>query len=185
MKIIGVQSSPNSDGLTCMLTKAVLDGAESKGVETVLVHLNQLDIRSCKAHNLDSRGWGTCRTKGTCVIKDDFQKLRRMINEADALVFCTPVYFGDISESAKCFLDRWRRCERTSQDSPLIGKPVIGIASAGGSGGGAVNALHNLEVYLRRLKFTIFDLVPVTQKSKTHKLDMLQVAGQRLVSEEN
>lgn len=118
------------------------------------------------------------------MIKDDFQKLRNMINEADALVLSTPVYFGDISESAKRFLDRLRRCERSTPDSPLTGKPVIGIAAAGGSGGGAVNALHNLEIYLRRLKFTIFDLVPVTQRSKTHKLDMLRVAGQRLTSEE-
>jgi multimeric flavodoxin WrbA len=116
------------------------------------------------------------------MIKDDFQKLRSMIDEADALVFSTPVYFGDISESSKRFLDRWRRCERGNPDSPLIGKPVIGIAAAGGSGGGAVNALRNLEIYLRRLKFTIFDLVPVTQKSKIHKLDMLRVAGQRLVA---
>jgi len=185
MKVIGIQSSPNTDGLTGMLAKAVLDGAESKGVETELVHLNQLDVRSCEAHNLKGRGWGTCRTKGTCMIKDDFQRLRSMINEADALVFSTPVYFGDISESAKSFLDRWRRCERSSSDSPLIGKPVIGIAAAGGSGGGAVNALHNLEIYLRRLKFTIFDLAPVTQKSKIHKLDMLRVAGQRLVSQES
>jgi len=183
MKVIGIQSSPNVDGLTSMLGKAVLEGAESKGAETELVHLNQLDIRSCEAHNLDGRGWGTC-PKGTCMIKDDFQKLRSMINDADALVFSTPVYFGDISESAKNFLDRWRRCERDNADSPLVGKPVIGIAAAGGSGGGAVNALHNLETYLRRLQFTMFDLVPVTQKSKRHKLDMLRIAGQRLASEE-
>jgi multimeric flavodoxin WrbA len=184
MKIIGIQSSPNTDGLTNTLAKAVLEGAKSKGAETELVHLNQLDIRSCEAHNLDGRGWGTCRTERTCIIKDDFQKLRNMINKADALVFSTPVYFGDISESAKNFLDRWRRCERSNPASPLIGKPVIGIAAAGGSGGGAVNALHNLETYLRRLQFTIFDLMPVTQKSKKHKLDMLRTAGQRLTSED-
>ncbi len=182
MKVIGIQSSPNTDGLTSLLATAVLDGAEGKSAETTLVHLNQLDIRSCEAHNLNGRGWGTCRTKRICMIKDDFQKLRSMINEADALVFSTPVYFGDISESSKRFLDRLRRCERSNPDSPLIGKPVIGIAAAGGSGGGAVNALHNLEIYLRRLKFTIFDLTPVTQKSKIHKLDMLRVAGQRLVA---
>ena len=118
------------------------------------------------------------------MIKDDFQKLRSMINDADAMVFSTPVYFGYISESAKNFLDRWRRCERSNPDSPLIDKLAIGIAAAGGSGGGAVNALHNLETYLRRLQFTVFDLVPVTQKSKKHKLDMLRVVGSRLASEE-
>ena len=184
MKVIAIQSSPNVDGLTSMLGSAVLEGAESEGAETELVHLNQLNIASCKAHNLDGSGWGTCRVERTCMIEDDFQKLRCMINEGDALVFSTPVYFGDISESAKNFLDRWRRCERSNPDSPLIGKRAIGIAAAGGSGGGAVNALHNLETYLRRLQFTVFDLVPVTQKSKDHKLDMLRVVGSRLISEE-
>ena len=181
MKVIGIQSSPNMDGLTSMLVRGVLEGAESKGAKTELVHLNKYDIRSCEAHNLNGRGWGTCRTKGTCMIKDEFQKLRNLINEADALVFSTPVYYGDISESAKNFLDRWRRCERSSPNSPLIGKPAIGIAAAGGSGGGAVNAIRNLETYLRWLQFTIFDLVPVTRISKKHKLDILKVAGKRMV----
>lgn len=180
MSVVGIQSSPNVDGLTSTLVKAVLEGASSKSAETELVHLNRLDVRACETHNLDGRGWGTCRTEGMCMLPDSYQNVRTKINEADALVFGTPVYFGDISESAKRFLDRWRRCERTTSNSPLIGKPAIGIASAGGSGRGAVNALRNLETYLRRLQFTVFDLVPVTLKSKTHKVDMLRVAGQRL-----
>jgi len=118
------------------------------------------------------------------MIEDDFQNLREKINRADALVFSTPVYYGDLSESAKRFFDRWRRCETFNREtSPLKGKRVIGVAAAGGSGGGAVSALHNLEAYLRRLQFTIFDLVPVTQTSKKHKIDMLRVAGKLLVSE--
>jgi len=180
MKVIGIQSSPNVDGLTSQLAQAALEGAECEGAETKLIYLNQLNIESCKAHD---RGWGTCRSEGKCMIKDDFQNLREKINHADALIFSTPVYFGDLSESAKRFFDRWRRCENFNrQDSPLKGKPVIGIAAAGGSGGGAVNALRNLETYLRWLQFTIFDLVPVTQISKKHKLDMLKAAGERMVS---
>lgn len=179
VKVVGVQSSPNVDGLTCRLAQAVLEGAESEGAETKLIHLNRLNIESCKAHG---RGWGTCRNEGRCLIRDDFEKLREEINCADALVFSAPVYFGDLSESAKRFLDRWRRCKTFNrQASPLRGKPVIGIAAAGGSGGGAVNALRNLEMYLRRLQFTVFDLVPVTQMSREHKLEMLKAAGRRMI----
>ena len=177
MKVIAVQSSPNEDGLTCLLAKAVLEGAKSKGAETEIIHLNRLDIKSCKAHN---RGWGTCRSEGKCMIKDDFQSLRDKINHADALIFSTPVYFGDLSESAKRFLDRWRRCETYNRESSLLrGKLAIGIAAAGG----AVNALRNLETYLRWLQFVIFDLVPVTRLSKEHKPDMLRAAGKRLASQ--
>jgi multimeric flavodoxin WrbA len=183
MKVIGIQSSPNTDGLTCQVAHAALEGAEGGGAKIELVHLNKLNIESCKAHD---RGWGPCRTEGKCVIRDDFQDIREKINEADALVFSTPVYFGDLSESAKRFLDRWRRCEVFNrQASPLIGKLVIGIAAAGGSGGGAVNALRNLETYLRWLQFTIFDLVTVTKRSKKHKLDMLKVAGKRMLLSNN
>jgi len=179
MKIIAIQSSPNLDGLTCQLAHAVLEGAQSEGAEIELVHLNKLSIDSCKAHG---RGWGTCSSEGKCIIKDDFQNLREKINQADALVLSTPVYFGDLSESAKRFLDRWRRCETFNrQASPLKGKLAIGIAAAGGSGGGAVTALHNLEIYLRWLQFTVFDLVPVIRISKRHKLDMLKIAGKGMV----
>jgi multimeric flavodoxin WrbA len=118
------------------------------------------------------------------MMQDDFQDLREKINKADALVFSTPVYFGDLSESAKRFFDRWRRCEIFNREAtPLKGKLAVGIASAGGSGGGAVNALHNLENYLWWLQFTIFDLIPVTRMSKEHKLDMLKAAGKRLTTQ--
>ena len=118
------------------------------------------------------------------MMQDDFQGLREKINEADALVFSTPVYFGDLSESAKRFLDRWRRCEFSNREaSPLRGKLAVGIAAAGGSGGGAVTALHNLENYLWWLQFTVFDLDPVTRRSKDHKLDMLKAAGKRLTTQ--
>lgn len=180
MKVVGIQSSPNEDGLTCQLAQAALEGARSEGAEIQLIHLNKLNIQSCKAHD---RGWGTCRSEGKCMIKDDFQDLREKINEADALVFSTPVYFGDLSESAKRLLDRWRRCETFNREASLLrGKPVIGIAAAGGSGGGAVNALRNLETYLRWLQFTIFDLIPVTRMSRKHKLEMLKATGKRIVT---
>ena len=45
---------------------------------------------------------------------------------------------------------------------------------------GAARALYNLEDYLKRVGFEIFDLVPVTRFSKDHKLPMLEAAGRRL-----
>lgn len=178
MKVVAVQSSPNLEGLTSKLAQAVLRGVGAEGGETELIHLNSLDIKTCIACD---RGWGRCRDEGICILEDDFEALRRRINEADAFAFATPVYFGDLSESAKSFLDRLRRVESFSGRSSFDGKKAIGIASAGGSGGGAVRALYNLESYLRRLGFEIFDLVPVTRFSKDHKIEMLERAGRRLV----
>jgi len=179
MKVLAIQSSPNLDGLTSKTAQAVLRGARVAGAETELVQLNQLNLRPCIACE---GGWGQCRHEGTCILEDDFQALRDKINGADALVFATPVYWHDLSESAKIFLDRLRRCEVYGDFKNFNGKKAFGIASAGGSGSGAVKALLNLEDYLRRIGFEIFDLVTVTQKSKIHKLEMLEKAGVRLVN---
>jgi multimeric flavodoxin WrbA len=180
MKVIAIQSSPNKDGLTSSLARSVLEGVETEGGETELIHLNELDMRHCIACD---DGWGKCRMEGSCVLEDDFDGVREKIGEAYALVFATPVYFGDLSESAKAFLDRLRRVERGRGFKSFEDRKAIGIASAGGSGGGAVRALHALENVLRRLGFEVFDLVPVTRFSKDHKLEMLHVAGRRLASE--
>ncbi len=125
---------------------------------------------------------GNAGVRGRASYEDNFQALRDKINDADALVFATPVYWHDLSESAKIFLDRLRRCEVYGDFKNFNGKKAFGIASAGGSGSGAVKALLNLEDYLRRVGFEIFDLVTVTQKSKAHKLEMLEKAGVRLVN---
>jgi multimeric flavodoxin WrbA len=179
MKIIAIQSSPNHEGLTSNLARSVLNGAEDHGGTTELVHLTDLNIKTCIACG---SGWGNCRTEGTCILEDDFQALREKITKADFLIFATPVYWGDLSESAKTFLDRLRRVERGKDFETFKGKRVIGITSAGGTGRGSVRALYHLEDYLRRLGFEIFDLVPVTRFSKDHKLLMLEDAGKRLVA---
>jgi len=178
MKILAIQSSPNEDGLTAKTVKAVIKGAEAEGASVEMINLNELVIKPCVA--CDS-GWGQCRREGTCIINDEFQQLRDKIHAADAVVFATPVYWGDLSESAKLFLDRLRRCEVKGEFKNLNGKFAMGIASAGGTGNGCVKALLHLEDYLRRIGFTIFDLVTVTQASREHKLEMLEKAGRRLV----
>jgi multimeric flavodoxin WrbA len=179
LKVLAIQSSPNVDGLTSKTAQAVLRGARIGLAETELVNLNQFNLKPCQACE---NGWGQCRKQGTCILVDDFQSLREKIYQSDALVFATPIYWHDLSESAKIFLDRLRRCEVKNEFRGLNGKTCIGIASAGGSGNGCVKGLLHLEDYLRRVGFTVFDLVTVTQTSKEHKLEMLEKAGIRLTN---
>jgi multimeric flavodoxin WrbA len=176
MKCLAIQTSPNKDGLTANLAQKVLDGFNAEGGEVELIHLNHMDIKPCKECE---RGWGNCRN-GDCILVDDFQHIRENIGESDALIFVTPVYFGDLSESAKRFLDRLRRTEAFSGYNTCKGTRVIGITAAGGSGNGAAKALYNLEYYLKRIGFEIVDLVTVTKYSKDHKNQMLEQAGKRL-----
>jgi multimeric flavodoxin WrbA len=177
MKILAIQSSPNENGLTAKTAMAVVKGAEAEGASVEFVNLNELVIKPCVACD---GGWGKCKREGFCILDDEFQQLRDKMHAADSVVFATPVYWHDLSESAKLFLDRLRRCEVKSEYKAFNGKFALGIASAGGTGNGCVKALLHLEDYLRRVGFSIFDLVTVTQVSKEHKLEMLEKAGRRL-----
>lgn len=177
MKVLAIQTSPNHDGLTASSAKQFLLGAEQAGHETEFVHLNDKVIKKCKACE---GGWGQCRSEGRCILTDDFESIRKKIEESDALIFATPVYWHDLSESAKTFLDRLRRCESHYNFERFKGKKYIGVASAGGSGNGAARALYLLEEYLKRLNFETYDLVTLTQANKAHKLSMLKNAGKLL-----
>lgn len=174
MKVLAIQTSPNHDGLTAETAKRALKGAKTAGHDTELINLNDLVIKKCKACE---GGWGQCRSEGTCILKDDFAELIDKIVSADALVFTTPVYWHDLSESAKTFLDRMRRIETHYQFKRYSDKPYLGIACAGGSGNGAARALYLLEEYLKRIGFKNYDLVTVTQANRAHKLPMLEEAG--------
>jgi len=126
--ILGIQTSPNEDGLTATLTNAALKGAEELGIRCDLVNLRKMNILACLACET---GWGTCRTDGTCQISDDFAQVRGLMENCQGIVFATPVYFGDLSEVAKSFLDRLRRCEiNFRSESRIRGALAIGIAGA-------------------------------------------------------
>jgi len=179
VKVLGIQTSPNEDGLTASMALAGLKGAEAAGAETELIHLRKRDIRACLACD---QGWGICRTEHRCITEDEFQAIREQMGAADALIISTPVYFGEPSEVTKSFFDRLRRCEfPLGEDSPIYGTPAIGISAAGGSGGGVVTALEMLERYLRMVSTRPFDLITVTRFTRDHKVAMAEEAGRRLV----
>ncbi|MDP6380965.1 MAG: flavodoxin family protein [Phycisphaerae bacterium] len=174
-----MQSSPNHNGLTATIAKAALDGAKQAGAQCELVHLNDLDIGACKACG---EGWGTCAENGICVIEDGFGLLRDKMRKANAIVFSTPVYYGDFSESLKCFMDRLRRCEpHVDRQHKLSGKLTIAIAAAGGGGGGVPPALQMFTRYFSVLGLDKFDLMGVTQRSRPFMLDTAMAAGRLMV----
>jgi len=177
-KVLGIQSSPNQDGHTSKLTQMVLRGAEEAGAQIELIHLHSLNILACK---VCAQGWGICKSEGRCIIEnDDFQNLRDKMYSADAIIFNTPVYFGSLSENARYFLDRLRRCEIGNKEkSQLPDKSAIVMASA--RSGGATKAVQELEDYFRYFKFKIVDSIPSTMRSSAYKMDMLKEAGKNLI----
>jgi multimeric flavodoxin WrbA len=180
MKIMIIQSSPNKDGLTSACAFAAEEGIRASGAEAEEIYLNELNIDHCHACN---NGWGTCRKEHKCQELDDFQALHLSMAQADGYVIVTPVYWGDLSESAKAFTDRLRRCEATQDEgkSILSGKPVIAVAAAGGSGRGTITCLLSLERWIQHVQGRVFDLLPVNRWSREYKINALRAAGVALV----
>lgn len=175
MNILILYTSPNHDGLTAACAEAAADGIRQAGGGVEIVCVNDLDVGQCQACN---HGWGTCRAEHECQVLDGFQALHRRILQAGALALVTPVYWGEMSESARALTDRLRRCEATRRDStPLSGMPFLAIAAAGGSGNGAITCLASLERWAQHTGARIFDLIPVNRWTRVYKLQAIQAAG--------
>ncbi|MDF2590914.1 MAG: multimeric flavodoxin WrbA [Clostridia bacterium] len=179
MKIMVITSSPNRDGLTAACGNAARSGIEAAGAEAVIVDLNKMNISSCHACN---SGWGPCLDNHNCQIEDDFQGLHMIMAGMDGFVFVSPVYWGDISESARVYFDRLRRCEAWKKDSSLADKPFIAVAAAGGSGNGVASTLTNVERLLIHLKADRLDFIGITKKNRAYKLDTVEEASKAMVA---
>jgi len=182
MKFIILMSSPNRNGLTAACARAAARGIRSTGCEVEQVRNNDLSIGKCQACN---DGWGTCLPEHRCQVEDDFQGLHKRLAEVDGLVLVTPVYWGDMSESAKAFMDRLRRCEATRKhgQSLLYDKPIIAVAAAGDSGNGMITCLLNMERWIHHVQARTFDLIPVNRWSRTYKLSAIRAAGKAMADE--
>ena len=168
MRIMIVTASPNKDGLTAACGEQARLGASISGAEAVLIRLNDLAIGMCRACG---DGWGDCAERHVCRTADDFQGIHGMMGEMDGFVLITPVYWGEMSESAKAFVDRVRRCEALKKESRYIaGKPVICVAAAGGTGNGCLSCLGTMERFVDHVKGGKFDFIGVTRKNREYKL---------------
>lgn len=180
MKLVAIDSSARREGLTARMTMAAVDAAKGKGASVEVLFLRDLRLERCR--QCDPDGWGQCRREGTCVIDDDFASVVSKLEAADALVFATPVYFGDLSESARAFTDRLRRISVSpSKKRFLQDLPTIGIAVAGGSGGGTPSCLGAIEKVLSTPGCLLVDLIPAARRNEHYKEATVRIAVEALV----
>ncbi|MDR0643287.1 MAG: flavodoxin family protein [Treponema sp.] len=174
MKTIILWSSPNEHGLTAEAKNSIITGLKHKSNDIKVVPLNQMNIKNCFACG---DGWGKCREQGACIIKDDFQQLYDDMIISEGIVIITPVYWHDMSENLKCFLDRLRRCE-TAHNRMLNGKICMLVACAGGTGLGAIQCLSHMEDILSHMQIKTVERLPVIQFNKSYMLPALIKAGE-------
>lgn len=104
MKVIAINGSPRKNKNTAILLKQALEGAKSRGAQTQLIHLYDLNYKgciSCFACKLKNG-----KSYGRCAYRDDLTPILNQIEEADAIILGSPIYFGSITGQMTSFLER-------------------------------------------------------------------------------
>lgn len=102
MKILALIGSPRKQGNTDILVDEILRGAEMKGYSAEKLYLYDYDILPC----LDCRGCK--RGDFICVLKDDMREIYEKLQNADIIIFGTPVYWYGPTGKMKLLIDRLR-----------------------------------------------------------------------------
>ncbi len=184
MKALILSGSRNRKGQTARIIEAVQKGITAGKGKSEVVFLTELKLERCR--QCDPDGWGLCRKEGRCIIDDDLAGLAKKVKAADVLVFANPVYFGDLSESMRAFLDRHRRTLFQPGKAPRPGfpmgggTPAIGICYAGGSGNGTGSCLASLERVLQTCGFDVVDMITMRRQNIDNKLPILERTGKWL-----
>lgn len=107
MYVLGINGSPRIGGNTDILLDKALEGAKAKGAKTEKVILNTLKFSPCQeCENI--------RDDGICIIEDDLQPIYKKIDEADAIILASPIFFGSLSAQTKMMIDRFQ-CSWTTK----------------------------------------------------------------------
>mgnify|MGYP005858195969 CR=1 FL=1 len=174
MRVSVIWSSANQDGLTACAKDAIINGAKRSGAVIESINLNHQELEHCRACGT---GWGACRSTGKCILKDDFETIYQCLKDSEGVIFLSAVYWHDMTECMKAFMDRLRRCE-TAHNGFLMGKRCILVACAGGTGLGAIECLYNMEETLKHMGMRAYDRIPVVRFNKEYIIPMLQNAGE-------
>jgi multimeric flavodoxin WrbA len=189
MNILILSGSRDRQGQTARAIDALCKGISEGEGSSETIFLTELDLERCR--QCDPDGWGLCRREGRCIVEDDFPVIVDKIEKADMVVFANPVYFGDLSESMRALLDRYRRIThlgfiRTGRSPGAFpsggGTPAIAVCYAGGSGNGTINCCASLERVLQTCGFDVVDMIPARRQNLEHKLPILEMTGRWLAT---
>ena len=100
MKIVVLEGSPNKHGSSNLLADAFIRGAQEACHTVQVIDAAHSDIHPCT-------GCIHCGYEGPCVQKDDVEKFRSEILEADMMVFVTPLYYYGMSAQLKTLIHRF------------------------------------------------------------------------------
>ncbi|MGD6851529.1 MAG: flavodoxin family protein [Candidatus Bathyarchaeia archaeon] len=160
MKVLGLVGSPRKGGNTDLLVSEILRGTAENGVATEKIYLYSfkidpcVDCRACKKGNFQ------------CALKDDMQPLYPKLQEADVIVFGTPLYWYGPSAKMKLLIDRLRPFIASKR---LRGKKAVLVVP---SEEGADACNHTVGMFNLSFKYLEMDLVSVLLPKASEKAEV-------------
>jgi len=99
MKVIMLNGSPRANGNTALALTEMDKIFRQEGIETELIHVGHLPVRSCVACN-------KCSQTGKCVFDDIVNEVAAKFEQADGLVVGSPVYYASANATLVALLSR-------------------------------------------------------------------------------
>lgn len=146
MKVLLVNGSPNEKGCTYTALREVADTLETNGVETEMLYLGKKPVAGCIACM-------KCFETGHCFRDDAVREIQDRLDEFDAIIVGSPVYYSGPSGQLVSFLDRLF----FSTERRMAGK--LGAAVVSCRRGGASATFEQLNQY-----FTIANMPVVSSQ---------------------
>jgi multimeric flavodoxin WrbA len=101
MKIVMLTGSPHREGTTDLLASEYAREATDRGHEIIRFDTAHLEIHPCI-------GCDYCRqSDGVCIFNDDMKMISDELEEADVVVFVTPLYYFGMTAQLKTAIDRF------------------------------------------------------------------------------
>lgn len=133
LNLLGVAASPRANGNSFFLLERAIQAARETGgervhVETFAFHGKR--VSPCmQCYQCD-------KTRGECVIQDDFRELRDKWLDADIVLYSVPVYHFAIPAQLKAFFDRLgqsasKRYPRTRKGEQALHLKIVGGIAQG------------------------------------------------------
>lgn len=117
--ILVMTGSARPGGNSEILAKAFIAGAEKNGHTVNLFECGKTPVGACL--NCDE-----CWNNGSpCVQNDGFETLYPMLEQADLLVFCSPLYWYNFSGHIKCVMDRMYPYSRNNRLRDMKAKEAM------------------------------------------------------------
>lgn len=146
MKVLMINGSPHEKGCTYTALKEVEGTLANHGIESEMLYLGKVGIAGCI-------GCGKCRETGKCIFQDKVNEVAEKLDEYDAIIVGSPVYYSGPSGQVTAFLDRLFY----SNSKRMAGK--LGAAVVSCRRGGASAAFDRLNKY-----FTISNMPIVSSQ---------------------